>query len=250
MKDAFESGTSSTRAGQPKDHVEPQPSKPVAVAIDLNETGLLAGQVETSRLYKRYGKRVLDVLLVLAALPITLPVLLLCAAALWLEGGRPFYRQKRLGQDAKVFSILKLRTMVRDADTLLEYYLDADPEMRAEWEAKQKLKNDPRITKIGKILRVTSLDELPQLWNVLIGDMSLVGPRPMMLDQLDMYGAPEAYFALRPGITGKWQVSSRNESEFCTRQVMDRDYLARLSLKEDVSILRRTIGVVLRGTGC
>ena len=132
---------------------------------------------------------------------------------------------------------------------MLAYHLDADPQLRAEWDSTQKLKNDPRITSVGRFLRVTSLDELPQIWNVLKGEMSLVGPRPMMPDQLQMYGAPDAYFALRPGITGKWQVSARNESGFDARQTLDRDYLARLSFREDAKILRRTVGVVWRGTG-
>lgn len=247
MKDSFESDAVHMRAGHPKGCAAPSKAEPIALAAEKHEAAF--AELNTSRFYRKAGKRFLDLALILLALPIALPVMILCALALWVEGGRPFYQQKRLGKDGKVFAILKLRTMVRDAETLLAYYLDANEEMRAEWEATQKLKNDPRITKVGKILRVTSLDELPQLWNVLKGDMSLVGPRPMMLDQLDIYGDPDAYFALRPGITGKWQVSSRNESGFGTRQIIDRDYLARLSLKEDVSILRRTIGVVLRGTG-
>lgn len=199
--------------------------------------------------YGRFGKRVIDLILILGSAPIVLPIIALCALALWIESGLPFYRQIRLGRDGREFSILKLRTMVRDAETLLAYHLDADPQLRAEWDSTQKLKNDPRITPVGRFLRVTSLDELPQIWNVLKGEMSLVGPRPMMPDQLHMYGAPDAYFALRPGITGKWQVSARNESGFGARQILDRDYLAQLSLFEDAKILRRTFGVVWRGTG-
>ena len=131
----------------------------------------------------------------------------------------------------------------------MRYYLEADEELRAGWDATQKLKNDPRITPIGRLLRVTSLDELPQLWNVLIGEMSIVGPRPMMPDQLELYGDPTAYNALRPGITGKWQVSTRNNSHFAERMIMDREYFRDLSLREDARILKKTVGVVLRCTG-
>lgn len=174
--------------------------------------------------YSIFGKRVLDVLLVLLTLPVSLPIILLCALALWVEGGNPFYRQDRLGQGGARFRILKLRTMVRDADAMLAYYLDNDPVLRAEWDETQKLKQDPRITPVGRFLRMTSLDELPQLWNVLTGEMSLVGPRPMMPVQLPLYGDPRAYFALKPGITGVWQVSERNESSFAHRAELDADY--------------------------
>lgn len=199
--------------------------------------------------YRRLGKRVLDTTIVLLSLPVTAPVILLCALALWIESGLPFYTQKRLGAGGKVFSILKLRTMTRDADRVLEQYLDADPALRAEWDSTQKLKNDPRITRLGGFLRSTSLDELPQLWNVLTGDMSLVGPRPMMLDQLSMYGNPRSYFALRPGITGYWQISARNEKHFSYRNEVDAIYDNDLSVTRDISVLMKTFGVVLRRTG-
>ncbi|WP_375544160.1 sugar transferase [Leisingera caerulea] len=199
--------------------------------------------------YRMAGKRVLDLLLVILSLPLTLPVIALCAAALWLEGGRPFYTQPRLGRGGRVFRILKLRTMVRDADALLQHYLDSDPALRREWQDTQKLKNDPRITPVGRLLRMTSLDELPQLWNVFKGDMSLVGPRPMMPEQLSLYGDARAYFALRPGITGIWQVSVRNEGSFATRVLADFEYRDGLSLSRDLGLLWRTAGVVMKGTG-
>lgn len=201
-------------------------------------------------LYGRYAKPVLDKLLILAVLPIALPIIALCALALWIESGQPFYTQQRLGRSGKRFSILKLRTMVRDADAVLESYLAANPAMRAEWDEMQKLKNDPRITRVGNFLRATSIDELPQIWNVLIGDMSLIGPRPMMPEQLEMYGDPKSYFALRPGITGLWQVSARNNSRFTYRNEVDGAYRRNLSLPMDLTILIKTFGVVLRRTGC
>ncbi|MFV0513652.1 MAG: sugar transferase [Jhaorihella sp.] len=200
-------------------------------------------------LYGAAGKRILDILLVLVSLPISLIVVAVAALALWAEGGQPFYRQQRLGRGGKLFSIWKLRTMVRDADTHLASYLDADPKLRREWDSTQKLRHDPRITRIGGILRATSLDELPQLWNVLKGDMSLVGPRPMMPEQLAIYGDAAPYFALRPGITGIWQVSARNDEAFACRARLDAVYCATLSLCGDLALIVRTVGVVIRRTG-
>lgn len=199
--------------------------------------------------YDSAGKRVLDILLVLLTLPVSLPLIGICALLLWAEGGQPFYWQQRLGRGGRRFRIVKLRTMVRDADQALERCLAADPELRCEWDATQKLKNDPRITRVGALLRATSLDELPQLWNVVTGEMSLVGPRPMLPEQLPLYGDPRAYFALRPGITGIWQVSARNESHFSHRAVLDAQYLDRQSLGCDLMLMLRTAGAVARRTG-
>ncbi|MCF6234319.1 MAG: sugar transferase [Rhodobacteraceae bacterium] len=220
----------------------------VVPAMDGNTLGHVSTPVSRS-FYQVAGKRMLDILFVLATLPVSVPITLICAFALWIEGGMPFYRQDRLGKGGTWFSILKLRTMVRDADAKLEQYLQSDPDMRAAWDATQKLKNDPRITPIGGFLRKTSLDELPQLWNVLKGEMSLVGPRPMMPQQLPLYGDPQAYFAILPGITGVWQVSARNETRFSHRAELDEKYLADLSMTHDLGLLLRTVGVVLRRTG-
>ncbi|KIN61592.1 Bacterial sugar transferase [Sulfitobacter noctilucae] len=209
----------------------------------------LAAKPAAFFVYRHMGKRLMDIAFVLLTLPFSLPVIGICALALWCEGGSPFYKQQRLGAKGKRFSIMKLRTMVRDADQVLENYLALDPEMRREWDELQKLHNDPRVTRVGHFLRVTSLDELPQLWNVLTGEMSLIGPRPMMPDQLDMYGDPKAYFALRPGITGLWQVTARNASRFSYRNEVDSAYERALTLKLDLTILIKTIGVVLRPTG-
>ncbi|MGC1506562.1 MAG: sugar transferase [Sulfitobacter sp.] len=200
-------------------------------------------------LYRHLGKRIMDVLFVLLTLPFSLPIIALSALALWLSGGTPFYTQDRLGAGGKRFSILKLRTMVPDADKVLEEYLAGDPEMRREWDEIQKLRNDPRITPLGHLLRKTSMDELPQLLNVLLGQMSLVGPRPMMPEQLEMYGDTTHYNAVKPGITGLWQVSARNNERFTYRNEVDSAYERSLSLKMDLTILFKTIGVVLRPTG-
>ncbi len=197
----------------------------------------------------RFGKRVLDLTLATLALMSAAPVLLLLMLALWIEGGRPLYLQPRLGKDGRVFRMWKLRSMVVGAERKLAECLAADPALRREWDHTQKLKRDPRITPLGRFLRRTSLDELPQIVNVLKGDMSLVGPRPMLPEQLPLYLHPEAYLTLRPGITGLWQVTARNEDAFVLRAVLDRDYMDRLSLREDLRIIFATFGAVFRATG-
>lgn len=202
-----------------------------------------------NRLYRRAGKRLFDIAVVLAVAPLSILLIGIAALLLSIEGGNPFYRQDRLGRGGRVFSILKLRTMVRDADRQLESCLAANPAMRREWDATQKLKNDPRITPVGSFLRKTSLDELPQIWNVLTGDMSIVGPRPMLPDQLEMYGDASHYFALKPGITGFWQVSERNEGVFQLRVALDAEYERCLSLYQDFKVLLLTVNAVVRRTG-
>ncbi len=199
-------------------------------------------------LYRDFGKRAVDVFAVLALSPIVVPLVALLATLIWLRGGHPFYTQMRVGRFGRSFRIYKLRTMVANSDEVLARLLREDPKARAEWNATQKLKNDPRVTKFGQLLRKTSLDELPQLWNVLIGDMSLVGPRPMMESQVALYPG-HAYYRLLPGITGPWQISERNDCEFAGRARFDDAYDRSLSVGTDASILVRTIGVVLRGTG-
>ena len=177
------------------------------------------------------------------------PVVLLLALLISRDGHNPFYRQLRVGKNGQVFSMWKLRTMVHDAEQRLESHLARDQRAREEWDEKQKLTNDPRITSIGLLLRKCSLDELPQLWNVLSGDMSIVGPRPMMPEQSALYPG-NAYYAMRPGLTGYWQISDRNKSTFAARAKFDNRYFEDVSLTTDVSIVLSTVGVVLRGTGC
>lgn len=229
-------------------------SAPVSAPIVVQNTDVAARpkRIDLPRrrwVYRRAGKRALDLFLVLAFMPVYLPVIAVAACLLLIEGGNPFYRQPRLGLNGERFSILKLRTMVRDADKRLNDMLARDPELKREWDVSQKLKNDPRITPVGALLRITSMDELPQLWNVLKGEMSLVGPRPMMPDQLSLYGDPRHYFAVRPGITGYWQVDRRNESSFADRAEYDAAYEIELSLLKDARVLMQTVGVVLRRTG-
>ncbi|MCV6594669.1 MAG: sugar transferase [Silicimonas sp.] len=194
-------------------------------------------------------KRIFDTALVVASLPFVAPVLLLIALAIFLEDGKsPFFLQERVGKNGKRFTIWKFRTMVVDAEARLEAYLDSCPEARDEWETKQKLNYDPRCTKLGKALRKTSLDELPQLLNVLRGQMSLVGPRPMMPEQQALYPG-QGYYRLRPGMTGSWQVSERNESTFAQRAGYDDEYDQNVSFLGDLRIIAQTANVVVKGTG-
>ena len=204
---------------------------------------------EPKRVYRDSFKRGLDIALVLmAAIPVGL-IMLVCALLVARDGGSPFYTQTRVGRFGKTFKMWKLRSMVANADVALEEYLSENPAARIEWNRNQKLRNDPRITKVGQILRKTSLDELPQLWNVLKGDMSLVGPRPMMVDQQPLYPG-SAYYALRPGLTGFWQVSVRHESSFAERAQYDAEYLSKVTLAQDISVMWKTVSVVTKGTGC
>lgn len=194
-------------------------------------------------------KRLVDLLLVaIAALPV-LAVVLLLALIIALDGRSPFFAQDRVGRNGRIFRMWKLRSMVADAETRLETCLAACPQRRDEWNRHQKLRDDPRITRIGALIRKTSLDELPQLWNVLRGDMSITGPRPMLPSQRSLYPGT-AYYALRPGITGYWQVSVRNGSSFAERARFDTAYLREMSLLTDLRVILCTVRVVLTGTGC
>lgn len=208
----------------------------------------LTGSHQQSHLYRSFGKRAFDIIFVIAVGPIGLLLVTIVALLTAIGGRSPFYVQKRVGYDGRVFRMLKIQTMVADAEAVLERHLQNNPTARAEWDENQKLTNDPRITWLGDVLRRTSLDEMPQLWNVLKGDMSIVGPRPMMLDQQSLYPG-RAYYELRPGITGPWQVSDRHRSSFAARANFDAEYNEGLSLKADLRILARTVGVVLRCTG-
>ena len=198
--------------------------------------------------YRHFGKHFLDTVLVLLSAILIVPLVAVLAAVIAVDGGNPFYKQKRVGRNGRVFTIWKLRTMVPDADARLADYLTLNPEARAEWENTQKLKNDPRVTRFGRILRKTSLDELPQLLNVVLGDMSLVGPRPIMPNQESLYPGT-SYFSLRPGITGLWQISERNHTSFSGRAMYDNRYEASLSMALDIAILFKTVRAVTRCTG-
>lgn len=205
-------------------------------------------ELKTESLYASVMKPALDVVLTaLIAIPAAI-IVAFFALLVMLDGHNPFYRQLRIGKDGREFGMWKLRSMVPNADEVLESFLAENPDARLEWDRTQKLKNDPRITPIGRLIRKASIDELPQLFNVFKGEMSLVGPRPMMLDQRVLYPGL-AYYAMRPGITGFWQTSTRNESSFAERATYDASYYNEMSLKTDVNVLFKTVGVVINGTG-
>jgi exopolysaccharide production protein ExoY len=207
------------------------------------------GPQRRSRFYKSVGKRFVDVVLVLLALPAAAPIVSVAAVIIMLDGASPFYFQKRVGLANRNFWMVKLRSMVPNAEERLGQHLSENPAAKTEWDVKQKLQNDPRITVVGRIIRKFSIDELPQLWNVLCGDMSLVGPRPMMPEQRVLYPG-NAYYRLRPGITGTWQISDRNDCSFAHRAVFDEEYERSLSARTDLMVMLQTVRVVFKGTGC
>jgi lipopolysaccharide/colanic/teichoic acid biosynthesis glycosyltransferase len=189
--------------------------------------------------------------LALAALCLLSPVMLVIALAVSLQdGGSAIFAHKRLGRNGKPFYCLKFRSMAADADTRLAELLAASPQAREEWARDHKLRRDPRVTRLGEFLRKSSLDELPQLFNVVKGEMSLVGPRPIVEKERAKYGHRfAAYCAVRPGITGLWQVSGRNDVSYRTRVAMDACYARRRSLALDAWILAMTVPSVLLSKG-
>jgi len=197
------------------------------------------------------AKRALDIIGAGVGLLLLAPFFLIVALMVRADGGPAFFAHQRVGRGGKLFGCLKFRSMVIDSQARLETLLANDPAARAEWEATRKLKNDPRITRVGRFLRSTSLDELPQLINVLRGEMSLVGPRPVQEAEIDRYyGASAAhYMAVRPGITGLWQVSGRSETSYESRVALDVSYVSRPSMLTDLSILLRTPVAVLSRRG-
>ncbi len=197
------------------------------------------------------AKRAVDIAIAGAALLLASPFFLVVALLVRADGGPAFYAHPRVGRFGRLFGCMKFRSMVVDSQARLDALLAADPDARAEWEATRKLKNDPRITRIGRFLRATSLDELPQLINVLRGEMSIVGPRPVTQAELDRhYGAAAAhYLMVRPGITGLWQVSGRSETTYDQRVALDVAYVSQPSMLADMRILLKTPVAVLSRRG-
>jgi len=209
---------------------------------------VVRGQAESSSLQEvRPTKRALDIGLALVCGVLALPLLLAIVVLILLESpGGIFFAQTRVGLGGRPFKLWKFRTMVRNAEERLAEYLAVHPEMREEWDRTQKLRNDPRVTRVGRILRKTSLDELPQMWNVLRGEMSLVGPRPIVFEEVSRYGDHFSLYArVRPGFTGLWQVSGRNDTSYSQRVALDSYYVRNWSLRLDFSILARTLPLVL-----
>jgi len=196
-------------------------------------------------------KRVVDLLGSGSLLVLTAPLLVGVALAVRIGSPGPvLFSHRRVGRGGREFMCRKFRTMSPDSDRRLAEILARDPARRREWESEFKLKDDPRVTRIGRFLRRTSLDELPQLWNVVRGEMSLVGPRPIVRDELDrLDGALESYLAVRPGLTGLWQVSGRNDMDYGQRVLLEASYTRNWSLWLDVSLLLRTVRAVFTRRG-
>jgi Undecaprenyl-phosphate galactose phosphotransferase WbaP len=200
---------------------------------------------------KNSTARVLDISLILLAGPYIVLAFIILATLIKLDSRGPvFFRQTRIGRFGRKFTVYKFRTMVQNTDQELRNYLDKSPELKAEWLATHKLKKDPRLTRLGALLRKTSLDELPQLWNIIVGDMSLVGPRPIVDAEVKKYGKCFKYYIqVRPGLTGLWQVSGRNDTTYERRVELDKHYVRNRSLKLDLQILFKTVLVVLKQDG-
>lgn len=226
--------------------IESLGNNPGHVANDIahNESPIHASR-------KSLLKRSIDVFAASSVILFTLPFLVFIAAAIRLQdGGNSLFVQKRIGYDGKTFNCLKFRTMVTNAEQKLAAVLDNDPKARREWETMRKLEVDPRVTWIGRFLRKSSLDELPQLFNVLRGDMSLVGPRPIVDEEISLYGDNyQSYTAVRPGISGLWQISGRSDLDFNKRVEFDKQYHEEWSLLFDIQIMLRTIPALLSQSG-
>ncbi|WP_339115287.1 sugar transferase [Thioclava sp. GXIMD2076] len=207
-------------------------------------------QISKRRIYHRRMKPVFDLCLALALAPVLMPVIAVFWALARLDGGSGFYGHTRIGKDGRPFRCWKIRTMVPDAERRLALLLATDADAAIEWELSRKLKNDPRVTRLGRFLRKTSLDELPQIWNILRGEMSFVGARPVTEDELTLYRhRRQAYLSQRPGVTGFWQVLGRSDLPYALRVEMDMAYLQKCSLFMDIGLILLTVAVVLRGTG-
>jgi Undecaprenyl-phosphate galactose phosphotransferase WbaP len=212
--------------------------------------GLEIGQNLLS-VWQRAVKRLIDLSLVTISLPFIIPFFALVSLLIVIDSrGNVFYHQMRLGQKNRYFKMWKFRTMHADADAKLKSYLEANPDLKAEWEANHKLKKDPRITRVGHFLRKFSLDEFPQLINVLKGDMSLVGPRPIVHDEVQFYGKLyPIYCEVLPGMTGLWQISGRSDTSYVSRVHLDEYYVRNWSIWLDYFIMTRTGLVVVLGKG-
>ena len=200
--------------------------------------------------YRAWGKRLFDIAVAALMLLVAAPFLLILMVVVALDGGKPVFAHTRVGRGGRLFKCLKIRSMRHGAEAQLAEILASDPDAAAEWAADAKLTNDPRVTRVGAFLRKSSLDELPQLVNVLRGEMSLVGPRPVTKDELDRYGVASAsYLALKPGLTGPWQVDGRNEISYDDRVALDVGYAQNYGFGRDVGIVAKTGLSVLKLTG-
>lgn len=218
--------------------------------IFSHEVMILRVNNNLAKLTSRLLKRAFDLLGALSIIIALSPALLILGYLVSRDGGSPIYGHERVGMNGRKFKCLKFRSMVINSKEVLEEVLRTDSVARTEWDKDFKLKNDPRITKVGYFIRKTSLDELPQLWNVVRGDMSLVGPRPVIEDELSRYaGDADYYLMAKPGMTGLWQISGRNDVDYESRVYFDSWYVKNWSLWNDIAILFKTVGVVLKRDG-
>ena len=215
--------------------------------------GILGLEVQRNLLmsWPRFSKRFFDLVSCVLGLIAVIPLTIFFSALIKLSSAGPvFYSQERIGRNGKPFRAWKFRSMIKDAEAALKVYLVEHPELQEEWERDHKLRDDPRITFVGRILRKTSLDELPQIWNVIRGDMSLVGPRPIVHAEIVKYrDLFDLYAQVRPGISGLWQVSGRNDTTYDERVNLDAAYVRNWSIWLDAWILIRTVRVVILGKG-
>jgi undecaprenyl-phosphate galactose phosphotransferase len=220
--------------------------------LSNTRTNLIVYKNRLKSWYRRVFQQLFNILLAILLLPILLPIIAILAILIKRESkGDIFFSHKRIGQNNQTIPTLKFRSMYSDAQERLDKLLSENPKIKKEWESNFKIKNDPRVTKIGKILRKTSLDELPQIFNVLMGQMNFVGPRPIVQEELEKYYKEDAsyYFMVKPGITGLWQVSGRSDTDYNFRVKTDKWYVLNWSLWLDIVILIKTIKVVLKRDG-
>lgn len=218
--------------------------------IFSHEVMIFRVQQNLAKWSSRVLKRAFDIIGSIIIITILSPLLIYICQRVRRDGGPAIYGHERIGKGGQSFKCLKFRSMVINSKEVLKELLESDPLAKEEWDATFKLKNDPRITKIGSFLRRTSLDELPQLFNVLKGEMSLVGPRPIIMDELERYNDEVEYYLLsKPGMTGLWQVSGRSDVDYETRVYLDAWYVKNWSMWNDIAILFKTVTVVLKKDG-
>jgi Undecaprenyl-phosphate galactose phosphotransferase WbaP len=225
-------------------------------SISIRDFGGILAFASTHNLTKRvnlFVKRHIDLFMLVFSSPVVLPVIAFITILVKVTSPGPaFFGHNRIGQNGKTITTWKFRSMVQDAEVRLQKVRDSDTQAREQWAKNRKIENDPRITPLGKFLRKTSLDELPQFWNIFLGDMSFVGPRPVTKDELDNYGYKDKknyVLSVKPGLSGMWQISGRSETGYEERILLDSYYIQNWSIWLDIWIIIQTVWVVFRGKG-
>ena len=232
----------------------PKKQSLITTSLHMRDFGGILGYASTNYLTKSFSrliKRIIDVSLCVIASPFVLILTLIFAILIKIDSPGPvFFGHRRIGKNGKMIRCWKFRSMYADADERLKQILETDPEMAAEWERNRKFTDDPRVTKVGKFLRKTSMDELPQLWNIITGDMSFVGPRPVTQEEIEKYGGAADYvLSVTPGLSGMWQISGRSDTGYDERIALDSYYIQNWSIWLDMWIIVKTVWVVLVGKG-